>query len=165
MYVKQIQLAWLCTLLALQCHNYCEKLCDIVVSIVIITSINHHHHCCEKLCDNMVSIVVISSITHINILIMTLSLTLQYHYRCCSCKQSLFYRCHCYHHHHCHHQHRAVITGWGPGIFSGYYEGDPCLLSSENRRKYNTIQQFIDTPLVTVGLFSDNATKKKKKTN
>ena len=78
MYVKQIQLAWLCTLLALYCHNYCEKLCDIVVSIVIITSVNHHHHCCEKLCDNMVSIVVISSITHIIVLIMTLSLTLQY---------------------------------------------------------------------------------------
>ena len=90
MYVKQIQLAWLCTLLALYCHNYCEKLCDIVVSIVIITSINHHHHCCEKLCDNMVSIVIISSVTHIIVLIMTLSLTLQYYYRCCSCKQSLF---------------------------------------------------------------------------
>ena len=119
MYVKQIQLAWLCTLLALYCHNYCEKLCDIVVSIVIITSVNHHHHCCEKLCDNMVSIVIISSITHIIVLITTLSLTLQYYYRCCSCKQSLFYRCHCYHHHHCHHQHRTVITGWGPGIFSG----------------------------------------------
>ena len=30
-----------------------------------------------------------------------------------------------------------------------------------NFEQYNTIQQFIDTPLV--GLFSDNATKRKKK--